>query len=112
MTADMHIKNLEWLIEQLNKFNNKQIIVLTHHTPSYKAIYNRYIGFPANCAFANRLDYLLEKYLNIKYWFYGHTHCSKKFQIYKTICASNPRGYKQNQSYENNDYDKEKIYNL
>ncbi len=109
-TANLHVKNLEWLIGQLDKYQDKQIIVLTHHTPSYKAIAAKYIGFPANCAFANRLDYLFEKNLNIKYWFYGHTHSSKEFKICLSTCASNPRGYKQYESYENGAFDKEKVY--
>lgn len=111
-TSDLHVKNLEWLMEQFAKYKDKQIIVMTHHTPSYLAIDEKYKSFPANCAFANRLDYLFEKNLNIKYWFFGHTHSSKEFKLFLSTVASNPRGYKQNGSYENGNYDLEKIYEI
>ena len=125
-TTLMHNINVKWIKDMLKENKDKQIIILTHHLPSYKAIHPKYKSYSSNCAFASDLDDIMEEYQNIKYWFYGHTHTTTEFKLFSTLCASNPCGYKytcdncdnkndnsnDNYNYENISYERDKVYKL
>jgi predicted phosphohydrolase len=64
-------KNLNFIKDKINKYNN--CIIITHHAPSYKCIPDKFKGDIVNCCFASELDELLEN-KNIIKWVYGHTH--------------------------------------
>ena len=67
------------------------IIVLTHHMPSFRLISPRYIAHPANCAFASKCDYMLTPYVHA--WIYGHTHDARQTIIRGVQCVINAKGY-------------------
>lgn len=92
-TQNLFDQNVKWLKEKLEKYKGKTVIVLTHHLPSFKLVAKKYEGDVINYAFASNLDYLFEKYPNIKYWICGHTHSSQDLMINKTRCLINPAGY-------------------
>ena len=105
-----YIKNLNWLENTIEKYKDKKkIIIMTHHLPSLKLIHKKYDSCPVNCAFASDLDYLIEKYVNIKYWLCGHTHSHVKATINNCLCIANPFGYNEKNEVENKAYDKQKI---
>lgn len=94
------ISNIEEIasIKKTEEYNNYDLIVMTHHLPSYSLIAPKYKGNPINYFFATNLDYLFEK-LNldsktfIKYWFCGHTHTRMTNKIHGTEIIVNPNGY-------------------
>ncbi len=99
---NVHEKSVECLHNYLRNYSSeKQLIVITHHLPSFALIdriYKRYENM--NSGFASNLDHLI-KY-PVSYWVYGHTH-SPSFRVLngvKMIC--NPLGYK-NENSEYND---------
>ena len=77
-----------YLEEQIKKKDGKQIIVLTHHAPSFQMTRQdtRSIYYASNCEslFAPPL----------KYWISGHTHECKTIEINNVTCLSNCVGYK------------------
>lgn len=87
-----HQTTRDWLLGQLQRAT-VPVIVISHHAPSYGCIGDKYVGNPLNFNYANDLEYLFEIYPIIKYWFYGHTHDAKQFQIKDTILGCNPYGY-------------------
>ena len=63
--------NLEFIKNIISKKEN--VVVITHHAPSYKCISDEFIGSKLNVIFATHLDDLLE-HPNLIGWIYGHTH--------------------------------------
>lgn len=107
--------NLDWLKTKLNNYNDKNVIILSHHTPSFKSIAPQFKGHACNCAYANDLDKFIEVFPNIKFWLFGHTHASIEFKVGSSTCLSNPLGYKRfvNESgFENESYKKDKFITL
>jgi len=51
-TSDLCKDNVTWLTEQLEKHKNKNVIILTHHLPSFQMIVEKYKKSDYNCAFA------------------------------------------------------------
>lgn len=71
-----------------------QIIVMTHHLPSYQSIAPRWRGSALNGAYASELsDFILDNDGVIKAWVHGHTHDKTKYQIGGCTVYCNPRGY-------------------
>lgn len=109
-TQNLFDQNVKWLEENLEKYKDRTVVVLTHHLPSFKLVAKKYEGDIINYAFASNLDYLFEKYPNILYWICGHTHTSQDVMINKTRCVCNPAGYFtdregfkiENEEYKNN----------
>ena len=83
----IHGNMLDWLEETINKHNSKNIIVLTHHAPSFKMTtddkYSKY--------YATDCEYLCTP--PVRCWISGHTHKSIEILINTTTCASNCLGY-------------------
>ena len=90
----LHRRMKSWIQYEIEKHKNDEdkkyddIIVLTHHAPSFKMldrsdIYSACYG--TNCENLMGSD--------IKYWISGHTHTSKEVEINGTTCLSNCMGY-------------------
>ena len=78
-----------YLEEQIKNESNKQIIVLTHHAPSFQMTRQdtRSIYYASNCE-----DLFVSN--KLKYWISGHTHECKTIEINNVTCLSNCVGYK------------------
>lgn len=114
-TQNLLDQNVKWLTEKLEKHKDKIVVVLTHHLPSFKLVAKKYEGDIINFAFASNLDYLFEKYPNIKYWICGHTHTSQDIIINKTRCLINPAGYfrdREGFKIENEEYRNDAVIDL
>jgi len=70
-----------------------EIVVVTHHMPSFTLTAPQYKDDPLNCCFANNFDGFLVANPAIKAWIYGHTHAAGTQVIGRTVCAINARGY-------------------
>lgn len=121
-TVTIFMANLRWLKSELRaaQTENRQVIVLTHHMPSFSLIDERYRNESfesTNCAFASPLDFLMERYSNIALWVCGHTHSSADQTIGATRCVINPAGYLRGSisdslALENSDYCADKVVSL
>lgn len=98
--SELHQTNVEWITNKLEVHKDKQVIILTHHLPTFKMIHPMYKGSDINYAFCSDLDYLMEKNDNIKFWLCGHTHFNIETIINNCECITNPYGYLG----ENNNY--------
>lgn len=74
-----HRETFEYLNDYINKTDDcDNIIVVTHHLPSYYGLALKYRHLSTNYLYANQLDSLLKKEC-VKYWICGHTHIPKIF---------------------------------
>jgi predicted phosphohydrolase len=101
----MHIQSKNFIIESLENIKNlnSNVIIMTHHMPSYQLINDKYKNFKLNSLFASNLDDLIEKY-KIDYWLCGHSHSINSVKINNTILILNPVGYP-------GEYDEPSYYN-
>jgi predicted phosphodiesterase len=76
----------------LNTPNDRKIVVVTHHVPSFELSSPDFAGSHINGAFTTELgNYIAES--NIDYWIYGHSHRNIDKTIGNTKCVSNQLGY-------------------
>lgn len=98
MPTDAHAANLRhkaYLKGEVEKFKDKNLIIMTHHTPSMQSCSPRWrITGLANYAFHNSdLDQWIMDSPQIKYWVHGHTHDSHDYLLGTCRVLCNPRGY-------------------
>jgi predicted MPP superfamily phosphohydrolase len=74
-----------------------KVVVVTHHSPSYRSVNPLYAGSHLNQFFCNNLDDLIEEGKPLC-WFFGHLHDPVDYQIGLTRILSNPAGYKHEMS--------------
>lgn len=84
-------RNLYELVENVD--SDKKIVVISHHGPSMLSIDERFAGDPLNSAFVVDMSDFMLDYENINFWFHGHIHVSKDYQMGNTRVLCNPRGY-------------------
>ena len=72
--------------------NAKNLVVLTHHVPSFLLMADEFKGSPINGAFTVELgNFIADSRIN--YWIYGHSHRNINKVIGNTQCVSNQLGY-------------------
>lgn len=72
--------------------NKKHKVVITHHSPSFKSIPERFKGDSLNGGFSSDLsDLMLDREPTL--WVHGHTHDSFDYMIGNTRVVCNPYGY-------------------
>ena len=72
-------------------------IILTHHMPSFKCIYNKYVNNKLNAAYASNLEPFIKQY-KPDAWVFGHSHNIGKWKISKTNLYSASFGYAESES--------------
>lgn len=82
-----HRKSVNWLEDSIDKNSHQQIIVLTHHLPSYRLIIPKYQNHPNKHRYATNLDYLIKP--PISAWLCGHSHCQFETKINNIYCGIN-----------------------
>ena len=88
-----HQRSTEFLLESGVGSYTKNLVVVTHHAPSFKSIHKKYANdFALNCGFASKLDQLVET-IEPQLWLHGHMHNSFDYNISNTRVVCNPRGY-------------------
>ena len=83
-------KNLIEKAVKESQANN--IIVATHHVPSFALMSEEFAGSSINGAFTVELDAFIAN-SRINYWIYGHSHRNIDKTIGSTKCVSNQLGY-------------------
>jgi hypothetical protein len=67
------------------------IVMVTHHMPSYEFISPLYKDHPLNCCFAAHNEKMMRR--NLRAWIYGHTHNASSAAMNDVLCVANARGY-------------------
>jgi predicted phosphohydrolase len=72
------------------------IIVMTHHAPSYDSIHSNYRNSNnhlTNYGYFSDLDFFIAENPQIKLWTHGHVHNNFDYMIGSTRIVCNPHGY-------------------
>ena len=98
--AIMYHERMLRVIDDICNLDQRPIVVVGHHAPSFQSISGRYGGDKLNGAYASDLVDFIEQHPQIKLWTHGHIHNNSDYMIGSTRVLCNPRGYHR---YEEND---------
>lgn len=87
-----HMLDRAFIEAALREPNDGPTVVVTHHLPSSRSIFEMFQGHPLNPAFASNLEPIIEQY-KPALWVHGHAHHSNDYRLGATRIVSNPRGY-------------------
>lgn len=90
-----HEEDRDWLDHEIDqaKSDGVEVVVLTHHLPSYKMINPKYHGNIMNFCFASNQEPLIRS--PVRAWLCGHSHTANEVKISGIPCCINPFGYPQ-----------------
>ena len=89
----LHEDSIAFINKELKEQTTGNIVVATHHIPTFLHYPQQYKGDILNEAFAVELFDTIES-SNINYWIYGHHHTNTPdFKIGKTTLLTNQLGY-------------------
>lgn len=93
---EVHQRHLDFLERSLEEAetDSRQVVVVTHHCPSFACVDARFLSSRCNAAFAADLD---ERFLRrfretIQVWVHGHTHRPVDREILGVRVVCHPRG--------------------
>jgi predicted phosphohydrolase len=95
---NMHKIDYTWLKSELDtyyEYDNKNLIIVTHHAPSYKLMkpsFNKNIYQNYYDRYYNDFDNLIDKNRFIHTWLCGHTHSTNSITIADTYLGVNAVG--------------------
>lgn len=89
---NLNSSSVNFIKKEIENTNNLNIIIITHHVPSFDLIDQKYIDSDINYCFCNNLNELFNNN-NIKCWIYGHTHTPLEKEINHIKFCCNPIGY-------------------
>jgi Icc-related predicted phosphoesterase len=89
----LHYEAKDYLINELSKEFDGEVVVLSHHAPCLESIHPEFIeDFVGNGSFASDLSSIISKF-KINFWFHGHVHHTFLYLKDGTWFACNPKGY-------------------
>jgi hypothetical protein len=88
----MFEKSLKYIEKICTKFNDKKIVLITHHCVSGKAILPKYKTYINNPAITTDIEDFIKKFPNIKLIIHGHTHGKCDYFIHGIPVICNPLG--------------------
>lgn len=89
-----HVKTINYFNEVLPQYADRQVVMITHHAPSFMSISEQYRDdFHMNGGYASDLSELILDNTQIKVWIHGHVHSTHDYMIGDTRILANPRGY-------------------
>ena len=92
-TNALHEKQKAGLLVDCYEHSDKQIVMVTHHSPSYNGVSPKFATHPANCAFHSDAIEMFSGVENIKAWIHGHTHDEIAYKHKHIDVLCNPAGY-------------------
>jgi predicted phosphodiesterase len=107
-TRRIHLRQAEWLAQQLAQPCDGSTVVVTHHLPHALSVHPQYEGDRLNPSFASDLSALVRA--PVQLWIHGHTHASIDYRIDGTRVVCNPRGYLPHEP--NPDFDPELVVSV
>lgn len=97
-----HDKAISFIEDSLFALKNETNIVVTHFSPSFHSVPDRYKGSEYNRYYHSGLEHIIRQY-NPLIWIHGHIHDQKDYYIGSTRVIANPRGqtlYKENPNFK------------
>jgi Icc-related predicted phosphoesterase len=93
-TYNYHLESKAFIKEVVEGNNDKKVIVITHHAPSFQSVddYFRH-EVDGNGCYASDMDDFILEHQNIRLWQHGHMHHHKDYMIGECRVVCNPRGY-------------------
>ena len=88
-----HDKCLSYIKNVVAEKDDEKFVVVTHHSPSYQSVAEKYRGQLLNGAYHSNLDEFIMDKSQIKVWCHGHTHDYFDYRWMGTRIVCNPRGY-------------------
>jgi predicted phosphohydrolase len=89
----LHAQCRAFLFEQLNKKNQHDTVVISHHVPTFLNYPEKYADSELSEGFAVELSDLIEQ-SDVNFWIYGHTHeVIPDFMVGNTLLTTNQLGY-------------------
>jgi len=88
----IHLKELNWIEQQLGGNHDGKTVVVTHHGPHPVCQHPVYPVSEMSAAFHSDLGNLIAEF-DIDVWVYGHTHANLDKVIFDTRIISNQAGY-------------------
>jgi Icc-related predicted phosphoesterase len=99
-TLRKHLSGREFLRRFLEVSRSEQAVVVTHHAPSRFSIPAQFRHDLASAAYASNLDEMIEE-RGPSVWIHGHVHQRLDYSIGRTRILCNPRGYPDEQVFDN-----------
>lgn len=97
MTVERHHQHVNYLMGIIDQNQQKNVIVLTHHVPTWAVVPNEFKhDFHFNAGYYSNLDEFILDRPQIKTWIHGHNHRNSDFWIGNCHITSNQRGYPPN----------------
>lgn len=87
-----HVQSVEYIRNELIRLHGENVVVMTHHLPSFESVHSKYAGHQSNHFFATELQDLIYTY-GPNAWIHGHTHETMDYKIGETRVVCNPHGY-------------------
>jgi len=88
----LHEKDLEFIINELEKPFTGKTVVVTHHGPHVSCQHKDFNLAPISTGFHSDLSRIIDEY-PIDVWIYGHTHSNMNEKVGNTQIISNQAGY-------------------
>ncbi len=88
----LHTFCLDFIQKSVAESKAKNIVVVTHHLPTRKAVAAEHLNSVINSAFATELDSFISE-SRINYWIYGHSHTNIDTVVGSTQIVCNQLGY-------------------
>lgn len=90
----LHKRDKKYIFDTIteNREQFRQIVVITHHGPTWQSIGPKYVGEVSNGCYVSDLSQeILDTKPNL--WIHGHTHHSADYMVGETRVIINPHGY-------------------
>lgn len=89
-----HEKTLAYFKLMVEQNRNREIFVISHHSPSWQSCHPKYANDKImNGGFHTELSEFILDNPHIKHWVHGHTHDEFDYNIGDCRVVCNPRGY-------------------
>lgn len=86
-------RNVQFLEDSLTLLKSYKCVVITHHSPSYRSVADKYKDDLLNGGFVNNLESMIVNYPNVELWIHGHVHDAFDYKIRQCRVVCNPKGY-------------------
>lgn len=95
----VHKQSREYFDYIAKFYEKKDVVVISHHAPTYQSLNKIHSGNSLDGAYASNLSEFILDRPNIKYWIHGHCHMNTDYMVGNCRVLSNQRGYPSEESF-------------